>query len=102
MKNDDQINICFCSDENLIEKFTEKCMDIFFKNEEKYHDQDIINIYLEGKQALLKENHNIFLNQDDDKLLKKYNNNYILHFFGKFKPYFGSSGKYQHIWNKYK
>ena len=85
------------------EQFTQKCIDIFFKNEEKYHDQDIINIYLEGKQAQLKENHNIFLNQDDDKLLKTYKNNYILHFVGKSKPYFGNySGKYQHIWDKYK
>ena len=78
--------------------FTQKCIDIFLSYQpQMLHDQDIINIYLEGVHNELMPEYNIFLNQDD-YLIEK-NSDYILHYVEQKKPYFDNVGKYQYLWD---
>lgn len=77
--------------------FTQKCLKIHSKNQDK-HDQYIINMYAKGKHTVLKPRFNIFLNQDDYLVEKE--TEFILHYAGGKKPYYHNAGKYQYLWDE--
>ena len=79
--------------------FTQKCLEIHSKNENR-HDQHIINMYANGKYTVLEPRFNIFLNQDDYLVEKE--TEFILHYAGSKKPYYHNTGKYQYLWDIFK
>ena len=80
--------------------FTERVLN-FWKENPECNDQIILNFYCDGKYNPLPERYNLY-NYQDDSHIKKYPNNFILHFVSSRKPWSTHNCKNRRLWKKYK